>query len=145
MWLLAALARSRGSQWVWNWMVCVAGGTHGEWKKFLSLPEIESQLSNAQQLHTHWLKWLSYTAERGIRYVWLVESSIFAKGNEEDIERWACVPLPDKIRYTYYKSSLVIGTVWNGTSFIGIELLRADTLAMTYKEHASDNSILCSC
>jgi len=32
-------------------MVCVAGVTLGEQKKFLSLPEIESQLSNAQQLH----------------------------------------------------------------------------------------------
>lgn len=67
---------------------------------------------------------------------------MFAKGNEEEIERWACVPLPDKIRDTYYKSSVVIGTARNGICFRGIDLLWADTLSLTYKEHASDNSIL---
>jgi hypothetical protein len=39
-----------------------------------------------------------------------------------------CVPLSDKIRDTCDKSSVIVGTAWNGISFIRIELLRADTV-----------------
>jgi hypothetical protein len=40
----------------------------------------------------------------------LVERLIFLKGNKKEIrvEKWACVPLSDKIRDTYHKIFVVI-------------------------------------